>query len=71
VIRLYLSGLEFVKRILDRLPGYPTINLFLDNDKAGLEALAQIQLIRPDAINRSRNIYPDCKDFNDFLKKQY
>ena len=68
---IVLNGAGFVKRILDRLPGYHTINLFLDNDKAGLEAAAQIQQIRPDAINRSQNIYPDCKDFNDFLKKQY
>jgi len=68
---IVLNGVGFVKRILDRLPGYHTINLFLDNDKAGLDAAAQIQLIRPDALNRSQNIYPDCKDFNDFLKKQY
>ena len=67
---IVLNGAGFVKRILDRLPGYHTINLFLDNDKAGLEAAAQIQLIRPDTINRSQNIYPDCKDFNDFLKKR-
>ena len=67
---IILNGVGFVKRILDRLPDYHTINLFLDNDKAGLEAAAQIQLIRPDTINRSQNIYPDCKDFNDFLKKR-
>ena len=71
MIGLYLSGVGFVKRILDRLPGYPTINLFIDNDKEGPEATAQIQLIRPDAINRLQNIFQDCKDFSDFLKRQY
>ncbi len=68
---IVLNGVGFVKRILDRLPGYQTINLFLDNDKAGLETADQIQLIRPDAINRSMIIYPDFKDFNDFLKSRY
>ena len=68
---IILNGVGLVSRIFDRLSGYQTINLFLDNDRAGLNTAGQIQLIRPDAINRSMNIYPDFKDFNDFLMARY
>ena len=64
---IILNGVGFVKRILDRLPGYSRINLYLDNDRAGVETADRILQIRPDAINRSQIIYPGFKDFNDFL----
>ena len=41
---------------------------YLDNDKAGKETFLKLKNINLDAINRSEQLYPEHKDFNDFLK---
>jgi len=64
---IVLNGVGFVKKILDQLPRYSSINLFLDNDNAGSEGTTLIQHFRNDAVNRSHTIYPNYKDFNDFI----
>jgi DNA primase len=44
-----------------------TINAFLDNDKSGKSAVNQLIKHGFTLINQSEKIYPNSKDFNDFL----
>jgi hypothetical protein len=64
-----LNSLSFLDKIIHGLSEYHKINLFLDNDQAGQKATARVKEVRPDAIDCSTIIYPDSKDFNDFLMK--
>ena len=66
-----LNGVGFTQKFIDLMPQYTGIHLYLDNDKAGKEAANRILELRPDAVNRSQLMYPDCKDFNEFIIKQY
>jgi DNA primase len=64
---IVLNGVGLVDRLLQVLPNYSKINLYLDNDSSGSKTARLIQEYRPDAVNRSIRLYPDCKDFNEFL----
>lgn len=46
---------------------YEKINLFLDNDEAGLKAAAEIINQYPHAVNRAQQFYHQSKDFNEFI----
>lgn len=46
---------------------YKTVNLFLDNDKSGNETVLTFQKKHPNVKNRALQIYPNHKDFNEFL----
>jgi len=61
-----LNGVE----LIEIMPKYIKINLYLDNDKAGKETVARIQNIREDAVNRSQIIYPQYEDFNEYIINQ-
>lgn len=65
---IVLNGVGLVDRLLQVLPNYSKINLYLDNDSTGSKTAKLIQKNRPDAVNRSNRLYPDHKDFNEFLK---
>src|SRR5665647_305743 len=67
---IVLNGLGFVEKFIEIMPKYTKINLYLDNDKAGKETAARIQDTRPDAVNRSQIIYPQYKDFNEYIINQ-
>src|SRR5665648_1108565 len=67
---IVLNGVGFIERFIELMPKYTKINLYLDNDKAGIETAARIQDIRPDAVNRSQIIYPQYKDFNEYITTQ-
>jgi len=64
---IVLNGLGFVEKFIEIMPKYTKINLYLDNDKSGKETAARIQDSRPDAVNRSQIIYPQYKDFNEYI----
>lgn len=64
---IILNGIGLVDRLLQVLPDYSKINLYLDNDSSGSKTTKLIQEYRPDAVNRANRIYPDHKDFNEFL----
>ena len=64
---IVLNGIGFIEKLIEVLPNYEKINLFLDNDLAGRKATKFIQDKRPEAVNRSQMIYPECKDFNEFI----
>lgn len=66
---IVLNGVGLVDRLLQVLPNYSKINLYLDNDPAGYKTVRLIQEYRPDAVNRSARLYPDHKDFNEFICK--
>jgi len=67
---IVLNGVGFVERFIALMPRYCNIDLYLDNDSAGQEACRRIQILRPDALNQSKLLYPDHKDFNEFLLSQ-
>ncbi len=67
---IILNSVANIQKIYRILPNYININLYLDNDPAGLEAVKKIQNVQPDAINQSKIIYPGHKDFNEFLTHQ-
>jgi len=67
---IVLNGVGFIDKFIEQMPKYTKINLYLDNDKAGLETAARIQNIRPNAANRSQIIYPQSKDFNEYIINQ-
>lgn len=64
---IILNGTGQVNKVLKLLPNYVNINLYLDNDTAGMDAAKQIQDKYPQAVNRSQIIYPGSKDFNEFI----
>jgi len=64
---IVLNGVGFIQKFIDRLPRYAGINLYLDNDRAGKEASDRIFEVRPNAVNRSQLMYPENKDFNEFI----
>ena len=64
---IVLNGVGFIQKFIDRLPRYAGINMYLDNDRAGKEASDRIVEVRPNAVNHSQLIYPDYKDFNEFI----
>jgi hypothetical protein len=47
--------------------GFQRINLFLDNDQAGITAANEIIKQYPVAVNRSQQIFRHKKDFNEYL----
>jgi DNA primase len=67
---IILNGVGFTDRFMRLMPRYSNIYLFLDNDTAGKEACRRIQDLRPDAENISQRIFPQYKDFNEFLLNQ-
>lgn len=64
---IVLNSLSHLNKLLVVLPKFNNINLFLDNDEAGIKAVTRIQELRPEAINQASIIYPGIKDFNDFI----
>ncbi len=64
---IVLNGVGFIEKLIEVLPNYTKINLYLDTDQAGQKATKLIQNKRPEAVNRSKMLYPSYKDFNDFL----
>lgn len=67
---IILNSVANMRTIYQVLPNYININLYLDNDPAGQEAVKKIQSVQPDAKNQAEIIYPGHKDFNKFLTQQ-
>lgn len=62
---IVLNSLSFAKSVIEITNKYQRVNLYLDNDKAGQEAVSLYQ----NGANFADKIYPNHKDFNDFLCK--
>lgn len=66
---LVLNSISNKKSALEALGTYEKINLFLDNDNAGVETrmFFQKELQGIEITDYSKIIYPTCKDFNQYL----
>lgn len=67
---IVLNSLSNLPAVLPLLTNYEKINLFLDNDptsESGQKAAKSISDIHQNTINHAALIYPESKDFNDFL----
>ena len=67
---IVLNSLSHLRHLWDILPTFNQVNLFLDNDQAGQSAANEIQSKFPVAVNKSKIIFPEYKDFNEFLINQ-
>lgn len=65
---IVLNSLSNLHRLYNLLSNFDQINLFLDNDAAGKSAAIEVTSMFSCAVNRSLTMYPEYKDFNDFLK---
>lgn len=64
---IILNSTENLAYALPYLQNAHRINSYLDNDRAGENALARIIAINPNVVNQAKIIYPDQKDFNEYL----
>lgn len=67
-----LNSLSHLDKFLPELQKYRKINLFLDNDSeksdfAGQHAASKIAKNHKSVCNHAVKLYPEYKDFNDFL----
>jgi len=66
---LILNSVALLKRAMQQLGDYADINLFLDNDKAGIKCSNEIIKAYPHAKDFS-HIYSDHKDLNQYLMEK-
>lgn len=64
---IVLNSVSHLRQLFDILPNFNEAFLFLDNDSSGLKAANEIISRFPYAINQAAKLFPDHKDFNDFL----
>lgn len=64
---IVLNSVSLLESAMPALKTYGRVNLFLDNDSAGRKAVESIQQNHSNVTDYSRMIYPNYKDFNDFL----
>ena len=64
-----LNSVALTNHIFKLLRGYKTVNLLLDNDKAGNECKKLIEANFEGVLVDNSNIYQGHNDFNDFLQK--
>ena len=67
---IVLNSLSFLPRIENELQQANEVNLFLDNDQAGVAASQKIFSKCDQVKDWAPVIYPDHKDFNEFLTKK-
>lgn len=67
---IVLNSLSFLPRIETAIAEAKTVNLFLDNDEAGRAATKKIMDSYPNCRDWSSFLYPDHKDFNEFLMRR-
>ncbi|MDF2831529.1 toprim domain-containing protein [Chryseobacterium indoltheticum] len=63
---LVMNSIALLNKSLEHLKNYPDINLFLDNDNAGIKCKSEIIKSFPEAKDHS-GIYSNHKDLNEFL----
>ncbi len=63
---LVMNSIALLNKSMEHLKNYSDINLFLDNDNAGIKCKSQIIKSFPEAKDQS-GIYSNHKDLNEFL----
>ena len=66
---IILNSLSNLHLIIPLLSNYEKINLYLDNDKSGMEAAKKISSLHPCTEDKSKILYSLHKDFNEYLIK--
>ncbi|MCT4046399.1 toprim domain-containing protein [Elizabethkingia anophelis] len=66
---LVMNSIALLKKTMDYLKDYSEIDLYLDNDKAGIKCAAEIIKSYPKAMDHSKE-YREFKDYNEFLLHQ-
>ncbi len=64
---IVLNSINNLDAVSSLLPKFRRINLYLDNDPAGKNAAEGILKKFPNATNFAKTIYPNNKDFNEFI----
>ncbi|WP_247233174.1 toprim domain-containing protein [Telluribacter sp. SYSU D00476] len=67
ITTIVLNSCNNLKRALPLLTNRLVVNCFLDNDKTGDTTLERLEKEGIECKNWSKELYPTCKDFNDFL----
>ena len=62
-----LNSVSNLSKALKPLGDYERIHCFLDNDRAGLEALREIQREYGSRVHDASYVYSGYKDLNDYL----
>jgi len=65
---IILNSTALIESTKEHVLKYSKINLFLDNDSAGKQAVGYYKTIHRNTINQSKKIYPNFKDFNEYIK---
>jgi hypothetical protein len=63
---IVLNGVTMVEAAIKRASSFSEKELYLDNDKAGIETTVRLLTVFPDAINGA-NHYAQYKDYNEML----
>lgn len=64
---IILNSVSHLRQLNDLLPNFDKKNLYLDNDPSGIKSANEIINRFPEAVNQSATLFPDHKDFNEFL----
>lgn len=64
---IVLNSLSFLPKIESEIISSTVVNLFLDNDLAGMKASDKVKFMHGRVKDWAPVLYPDHKDFNDFL----
>ncbi len=64
---IVLNSVSNLSKALRLLGDYERIHCFLDNDRAGLEALREIQREYGSRVRDASHVYSGYKDLNDYL----
>ncbi len=67
---LILNSTANIRKTVPLLSNYPELNLLLDNDNTGKQAVSFFQNIHPKVNDLSSSLYPNDNDLNDFLVLQ-
>ena len=65
---IVLNSTSDLSKAIRPLGGYESIHCFLDNDKAGIEAVQELQKEYGLRIRDASHIYEGYNDLNDFLR---
>jgi DNA primase len=67
---IVLNSLSFLPKIENEIISSTAVNLFLDNDLAGMKASDKVKSMHGRVKDWAPILYPDYKDFNDFLMRR-
>lgn len=67
---IVLNSLSHLRQVQKILKTFNQVNLFLDNDQAGIKAANEIKALFPAAVNKSEILHPEYNDFNDFINNK-